>query len=90
MKTYKIYDINDKVFAISEYNSNGKGTNHFAIYPCLVDSISINDDGVSYWLKTYNGKHWGDSVTAERVNSSFDALIAYVKDIWVKHSEWDT
>lgn len=89
MKTnYELYELNSSVYGISRYLNDGKISDHCAIYDAIVESISIyydektNSMKVEYWLKTPEGKSWGDSCPQDNVSDNFDELINKMRSIW--------
>lgn len=92
MKTsVKFYPIGSTIYAQNRYNFDGKPTNALTIYEAVVDSFTVrlNSKGKiveEYWLKTPDGKDWGDTVPADQVSDNFNALIARIKPIWLAES----
>ena len=89
-KKYEAYAIGSKVWAISTYMEEGKkDSHHYAIFPAIVETVYINENGIDYWLRTPKGRSWGDSVSSDKVSDSFEVLTNKLKKVWIKHSEWD-
>lgn len=93
MKTsYEVYEIGSKVYGVSRWYSEGKETDHLAVYEAIVESIYINYDSKTnqletfYGLKTPDGESWGEEVTSKEVSDSFDELIGRIKLEWVANS----
>jgi hypothetical protein len=93
MKTkYEAYAVGSQVWALSRYNDSNGETDHCAIYPAIVGSITIDQDDatnshiIEYWVKTPKGDDWGDSVEAEWVSDSFEELVEKLKEEWTRNA----
>ncbi len=88
----KVYQPNTKVFAINRIHRDSKPTNSITIYEAIVESISVsynekkNGTVIEYWLKTPDGKSWGDCVNQSEVSNNFDDLIHFIKPAWLAES----
>jgi hypothetical protein len=88
----KVYQPNSKVFAINRIHKDSKPTNSITIYEAIVESISVsynkrkNCRVIEYWLKTPEGKSWGDCVDQSEVSDNFDELIQFIKPAWITES----
>jgi hypothetical protein len=86
--TILAYKPGTEVYAISRWQDHGEPTDHLAIYKARVASwyYDTDDKNVHYWLESFDGKEWGDSVEGDYISHSFDELITYVKELW-KHEK---
>lgn len=77
-----------KVFGLSRYHSNGKVTDHIAIYPAKVQSVTLSvnkktgENEIDYWLMTPEGDDWGDSVSADNVALTREKLLDKIIPEW--------
>lgn len=91
-KKYEVYSIGTKVWAISCWYSDNKETDHCAIYEAVISEIIIrydnknNSEIIEYWLKTPDGKTWGQEISEKYVSTSFNDLVNMMKEIWIKNS----
>ena len=84
MVKYK-FNPGDNVWAISRWHKDGKPTDHLAIYPAVIESVTLyKDNKREYWLQTPDGKSWGDVIDQE-IFGSFEEAIAFVKLEWEKY-----
>jgi len=89
---YRAYAIGTKVWGISRMNSQGKETDHVAIYQAVVEDVTFTYDEktnkvrVLYMLKTPSGEDWGDSVYEDSVDESFEVLNEKMKSEWINNS----
>jgi len=93
---YDAYEINSKCWAISNYfDKDAKDTHHYAIFPVIITGFSVdynnktNEVDCIYYVKTPEGKEWGDSVESEFVSDSFDELVAKLKIVWENNANWE-
>lgn len=90
--TYELYSPGTKVYGMSRYHSDGKPTDHVAIYDAVVVDVTVsydkenNCDKVSYWLKTPEGEEWGNSVLSDEVHHDINQLIKSIKKEWKSNS----
>ncbi len=89
---YRAYAIGTKVWGISRMHSQGKETDHVAIYQAVVEDVTFTYDEktnkvkVLYMLKTPSGEVWGDSVYEDSVDESFEVLCEKMKSEWTDNS----
>ena len=89
---YLAYEIGTKVWGISRMHSQGKETDHVAIYQAVVEDVTFtynektNKVRVLYMLKTPSGEEWGDSIYEEFVDESFEVLTEKMKSEWTNNS----
>jgi hypothetical protein len=93
MKTsYEAYKIGSKVYGVSRWQSEGKETDHLAVYEAIVENICISYDRKTdqletyYGLKTPDGESWGEDVSSKEVSDNFDELIGSIRQEWVRNS----
>jgi hypothetical protein len=86
------YKVDDIVYAISLNNDsntehgmeqNTWDRDYARIYKASVESISIDKNGVTYWLKDLKDKtEWGDSVDESHISSNYDELTDWLFKLW--------
>ena len=78
----------DRVFVISStiYRDDPFMNNHCKIFSCIIDSITINKQGVFYWVQTEgkDGKYedWQDQVLEQHVHKNKMLLIVELLKLW--------
>lgn len=78
----------EEAYAISRYADSTGDTDHVGIYKVVVESYTVDESGVTYWLKTPKGELWGDSVLAEEVNKNRMKLIKKMIEEWDLNENW--
>ena len=86
------YSVGEIVYAISfHYDSDTNhdkekdewSSNYVRIYKVVVVSISIDKNGVGYWLKDPKTKdEWGNDVHEEYISTNYDDLVEYLFKLW--------
>lgn len=84
----KIYKPGEEAYAISRYGDSTGDTDHVGIYKVMIESYTVDKDGVTYWVKTPSGDSWGDSVLAIEVSKSRTKLFKKMTLEWDLNSEW--
>jgi hypothetical protein len=71
------YKIGQRVFAL-DVNQKDEP---LAIYIAIVDSITITEDGVEYWLKHILPPYteWGDSISGDNISIHISQLAKRLK-----------
>lgn len=81
-----LFQPGDQVYGIAHWYSDGKPTNYVAIYPAVVEQLTLYKDGHEYWLQTPDGKSWGMDSKSDHVFSTFEEACNYMKDYWYTNS----
>ena len=88
MKTYTLYKIKQKVFAIARYYVDKKESSYLMILEARVNAVYIsynketNKEEISYMLECPDGVMWGQEVPAIDVDSHFLNLVTIVQKEW--------
>lgn len=86
------HNINDKVYAISEWYADGKPSGHYAIVKAIVESfnITVSEDETitNYWLTTPSGEQWGDCVNEKEVFETFEDACKWAREQWERLEDW--
>lgn len=78
----------ESAYAISRYADSTGDTDHVGIYKVVVESYTVDESGVTYWVKTPSGDDWGDNVLASEVSKSRMKLFKKMALEWDLNSEW--
>lgn len=84
----KIYKPGEIVYAISRFHGSDGSVDHIGIYRVIVESYTVDKDGVTYWVKTPSGNDWGDSVLACEVNKNRMKLVKKMIGEWDLNENW--
>lgn len=77
-----------EVFGLSRYRNKNGDTDHVAIYPAKVESVTISinkktgEDEITYWLMTPEGKVWGSDVSSKDVALTREELLKKIIPEW--------
>lgn len=88
MKTYALYKVKQKVFAITRYVVNKEESSYLMILEARVSAIYIsynketNKEEIDYMLECPDGALWGQEVPAVDVHSHFLNLVTIVNKEW--------
>lgn len=75
---------NDSIYNKEEAKKVEEWNRDYArIYKVKVTAISIDSDGVSYWVSNLNDKlEWGDSIPENQVSIQPEELLSFLVNRW--------
>ena len=81
---YAISLQNDSIYNKEEAKKVDEWERDYArIYKVKVTAISIDKDGVSYWVSNLNNKmEWGDCIPEDQVAIQLEELLSFLVDRW--------